>query len=690
MKKNVKILTMLLAALLVGLLLVTGCTNPTNGDPGADGKNGTEGPKGDAGVGEKGDQGEKGDPGAVGPAGPAAPQVVTAVASTTSLADIKTFFAEGADKVILTGDGTLSGSAGTLVIPANKILATGKAVTLPAGSVLVATEGELSLTGTGTINGTGGSVVIVKNKAAYPSNILSSIQPEYHDTLPPDGMVGGSIALPSLVVGTGGIAWSTLAARMGPTNTLYIIGDLTVNGGTVNTSAPNVAVYGDVKAVGEITLGAALNLLNGALVANGGPLTVNGLAGNYTGDLDTGSYEVTAGTGTATYTLTGLRSSGNGKLKIPQTATSVSIGASPTPGFEVNGNVEFFAPGSTSPIAVSLGTGAVFGNTGTTTFPEGVALAGTARFDGKVSIGLNKSIAVADSGTITLTGNGKAALALETADVITNPSNTTNVGLAFAGATNGVVLGFPLSGVGLTQSAGGTNNHSVTITGNAVLAPGATYTVASELNKVGTLSVTGSLNLKEESSLVLTGADANGAKLAGTGSVVADGITITGGGADGWQAQGTGKAVIAANAIGADAATGVILTALGNSSAPKITVAAAGTLTIGANTTIALRNNGGAVGSIVLTKPTSGTTTLAFAPVITSIITTGLTAETTVGAPTTTPIATIGNGLEVKKLDAGSLLASITAKITGDPTIKVGDAASGDVTLSAASVIGGT
>jgi hypothetical protein len=594
MKKNVKILMMLLAALLVGLLLVTACTNPTNGDPGADGKNGTEGPKGDAGVGEKGDQGDKGDPGAVGPAGPAAPTVITAVATSTSLADIKTFFAEGADKVILTGDGSLSGSAGTLVIPANKILAAGGAVQLVANSVLVATEGELSLTGTLTASS---STVIVKNKAAYPGTITATVYPDYRDTLPSD-TPGGPIALPSLAVGTGGIAWEALAARMS-TQSLYIIGDLTVKGGNVNTTTPNVTVYGDVKAEGEITLLDTLSLLNGALVANGGPLTVNGLADYYDGKLDTGSYEVTAGTSTATvYTLSAVRSSSGGKLRLPQTATNVSISLSATPGFDVNGNVEFFTPTGGTAAAVSLVSGVTFGNTGTTTFPEGVTLAGTAAFKGDVYVGGGKkitgtgNISLAAGVTLGLPGGGNAIL---TADADTTLGLGTATELLFDAAKK------------ITQSV-----EDVGITGSITLAQGAVYEVAASrtltVAAAGVLTVKGNLNVL--GSLVLTSATgAGGASLNGAGTVAVGDIAITGG----WLAFATaGNPLITIAAATQNAsvtcASAAVLTA--NNADALITVPASRTLTLAtADTVIDLKGSEtAALGSIDL----KGTGIIAF------------------------------------------------------------------------------
>jgi hypothetical protein len=455
---------------------------------------------------------------------------------------------------------------------------------------------------------------------------------------------------------------------MGP-STLYIIGDLNVKGGTVNTTAPNITVYGDVKAEGTIDLAGAALTPGGALVATG-PLTVNGLADFYTGKLDTGSHTVTAGTASATtYTLAALRGS-DGKLVLPQTATAVSIGASVTPGFDGNGNVEF-TPGI-GPAAVSLGTGAVFGNTGTTTFPEGVTLAGTAIFGGKVSIA-NTKVLTPSTGLITLKGG--ASLAAGTTSVLINNAGadvtitpTANGKLTFTTADGGKIA------QGLTT--GGT--HTIALTsGNLTLAPNTTYEVVSAVSNAGILSLTGNLSLGEGSSLVLTGVATDGAKLTGTGTggVIANGTKIVGG-TDGWQATTGGLVTIEQDSINA---TSTAVLVAGGSSA-VITVDAGRTLNIGDTTVITL----GSTGSIVLTAhpTTANGGKLSFAPLITSgILTVG-----TTGGNTTSIAGTTKVGLDLDSI-SGNTLLTITSNTSGDTHTLQATTANTNVTLNASTSV---
>jgi hypothetical protein len=582
MKNKVKILTMLLAALLVGFLLVTGCTNPTNGDPGADGKNGTEGPKGDAGVGEKGDAGEKGDPGAVGPAGPAAPITETVFAASGSVAagTINVWFAKGTATVYVEDGITIN--AGKIVVGPNQTLVINDDATvdLAADVIIYATEGTLDLRDGAVINGDAASVVVLRDQSLYsPLKIIGSIRPTYYDTLPAT-LGGGHAALPTLTVGTGGIAWSDLIARLSGQK-LYITGDLIVNDGTFSPSA-QITVNGDVKAKGSVTLSAGGWTPGGALVADG-PLTVDGLA-TYTGKLDTGSYPVKASDSPAPDFVLAVLNGSNGTLELPQDTGSVDIA-------EGNGNVVFVATGG----AVTLGD-STFGNTGRTTFPEGVTLEDTS-FSGTASIGAGKLLTLVDAKAITLGGTGKAALALNGTPIISNPSSVGNVVKLLA--AEDTVLTSASSGVGLTQSAAGTTSHEVKITGNAVLAAGATYTVASEASKVGTLAIDDASEIKVYGSLVLTGATStNGALLTGdTVGKVTAGDTEIFGDTEGWQAVGTGTITIAPNTISANADTAILTGVSGGSS--TITVAAGKTLTIAANTTINLT----AAGTIILSDP---------------------------------------------------------------------------------------
>jgi hypothetical protein len=267
-------------------------------------------------------------------------------------------------------------------------------------------------------------------------------------------------------------------------------------------------------------------------------------------------------------------------------------------------------------------------------------------------------------------------------------------------------LTFAAVGRTVTQDASATNAHGIKIGGELGLLSGASYVVESIADKVGTLTVDESAVLTlgfgllagndpsnettadTRSSIVLTGAaEANGAALDGIGKVVAGGTAIVGGTAEtaSWRVVGAGTVTIEADAITASAATAK-LTATTGAVKPSITVAEGKTLTIGANTTIALTGTD-AVGSIVLTGAASGADggTLAFAET-TSFVTTGQTGagsnETAIENATITGLTVVDSG------ESDYYLVSITAAADSGGTIKASTEGQ-DVALSGATAAGG-
>jgi hypothetical protein len=243
---------------------------------------------------------------------------------------------------------------------------------------------------------------------------------------------------------------------------------------------------------------------------------------------------------------------------------------------------------------------------------------------------------------------------------------------------------------GLTQGAVGNNIHGIAIGGNAVLVAGATYTVASEAGKVGTLTASNTLTIgggdlvppagfantaTDSASLVLTGATStNGAKLDGLGKIVAGKTEIVGGevGTASWQAFGAGNVTITADKITVSAET-VALTAVDGAAKPSITVAAGGNLTLAANTAIALKGDGSAVGSIVLEKG-SAPAKITFAAAgakITTALTSGNTAVTApIAGSITANGGSVGSGLEVQSTAANGNDLKLGAIVvpSADPT----------------------
>jgi hypothetical protein len=349
--------------------------------------------------------------------------------------------------------------------------------------------------------------------------------------------------------------------------------------------------------------------------------------------LNTGVKTVTA-VGTV-FEIGGLKSSSSdGKLLIPQTATGVTIGAV-TDG---NGNVEFL-PGN--PVAFATAASS-FGNTGTTTFPDGatvtaVALtfagavdfggdldlsgvSGTVEFGGTASFANGKKITMAVATDIITLGKDGGALAVDgqkiiaangAADAVLTPAVTTIL-------TFGLIDGKPA----LTQDNSAAAVHQIAVSGGDVtLADNAVYKVNSAALKVGTLVVDGvEFDVGSSGSLVLDADGTNGAILTGTGSIVAGAAEITGGtGPGSWKAGAgiaTDTVTITSNAITASAATGTFTASTGTTAFIGVT---AGTLVVQGN--IAL---GVGVGSVVLTGDgNTGGTLLLKSGAIPGLLTTG-------------------------------------------------------------------
>jgi hypothetical protein len=567
--------------------------------------------------------------------------------------------------------------AGKIVVGPDQTLVVTGAVTLAAGTVIDAVEGTLTLAEGASIAGSNTSVILVEGQA--PSGITNTITPTYYSALP-SSTPGGPFALSSFTVNEpSGTTWDQLAGLIG-SQKLYITGDLGVKGGSFSPTTALITVYGDVKAEGTIALSAAGWIPEGALVADGAaPLTLNGLA-TYGGKLDTGSNTVTAiDTPAPQISLAALN--GSGKLVLPQDTAKVVI-------TEGGGNVEFAVSGTPGPVPLTA-SGSSFGNTGTTTFPRGATLSDDVSFSGKVSVAGGETITMTNGKKITLNKNAALAVVGSTSSILVN--NTTS-SIELTSTIGAVALGFVAGGGGKITQGGGGAAATFTV-GTGTLTLNGAYEVVSANGAVGMVSLTGSLSLGAEGSLVLAGAATNGgAKLIGTGDVIAGNTRITGGGADGWKAGDTaGKVVIGPNSIGAADATAVSLIAQGSDDAPKITVGAASTFTIGANTTIDLSaDTNNTVGSIVLTAHTTTTNggKLSFAPTDTSKITAhstgsggGPTSAIAVGAPLIV-------GLDLESDSGGTAyLRSITSKAVGDTHTIQAVTPGTNVTLGAATIV---
>jgi hypothetical protein len=326
----------------------------------------------------------------------------------------------------------------------------------------------------------------------------------------------------------------------------------------------------------------------------------------------------------------------NGGYQLSLTGTTdtvLTIGptaALPVTGDEItfSGDVAFGGGLSVEDGDATFNSDAEFG--GDVTFDEDSTFNGNAVFKGDLTLTgateFGKDAFFADGKKITLKAAG-STITLKTGSELAQASGPSLMPTVYSAIianfddndvtlTPGAntVLTFGASGTkSITQS--GTAAHSIKIGGEATLVPGATYTVASETGKVGTLTMDGSAKLfvgaglltprpegfgtgadnddATSSKLVLTGAATTaGASLTGAGSVVAGKTTIVGG-TNGWQAvaaSGTPTVTIEKDSIAASAALELTAGATG-ATEPSITVSAGGTLKIGANTSVKVATN---------------------------------------------------------------------------------------------------
>jgi hypothetical protein len=446
-------------------------------------------------------------------------------------------------------------------------------------------EGEGAVTGTGKLVPDGSGVVIV------PASVASQVAGT--PVILQDGTAaidtsGSSIAVrgPLTIDDTATSSSSIKSDELG-NKTLYVVGNVTVSDAIAG--APAINVLGNATVSTDAQTTAIVWNISGNLTANKAPTT--------------GALRV-KGNATFAEAVSSLAAAieigGNAEFEDTVTSTTGTL--------TVDGNATFAK-------AVDFGKDATFG--GTAAFSDNLTLtAAPATFNGNVSVANGKKIVMTTDDSIITLGPG-VVLGLPSGEapsvygsVIAN-NDANNVTLT---PETGTQLAFSTSRT-ITQGATGNNAHGITIGGKAGLPAGATYTVASEENKVGTLTIDTDAELviaagvlagaESLAQLVLTGAAGeNGASLAGAGSVKAGATTITGGASGSWQVVGAGTVTISQDAITSNAATAMLTGTTDNSAAitveggnltviGKIDVATKGTVTLKAN-------SGGTAGSLLL------------------------------------------------------------------------------------------
>jgi hypothetical protein len=323
----------------------------------------------------------------------------------------------------------------------------------------------------------------------------------------------------------------------------------------------------------------------GLKIATSTTVTLTGAVGVYSGKkiVFVGSSSALSLTDGSTVSLASNPSSVDYRPDVEQTSLLAAAGADLS--LEAGAAVDITVEAD----ILTTDTGAVVFN-GPATFGGNVELtAGNATFESTASFADNAVLTLVEA-TSTVTLNAGASLG--TPYGWTSGSVWSTI-LGNSDGTNAVVL-TPAAGTTLTFGAdrvltqSGSGAHSIAISGTGApgLYAGATYTVASESDKVGTLSLGSGVNLTlgtgalappadetglsgaTPSKLVLTGASGtDGASLAGEGTVVLGNASITGGANGSWQAVGASTSV----ALTATAITGTgtspVLAALTDDSA---------------------------------------------------------------------------------------------------------------------------
>ena len=561
------------------------------------------------------------------------------------------------DDATITGGGTLDlRGADVTVYGKLETKADSAAVYILAGSSVKLAEGASIEPGE-----VGDYFFGVADHAAAKGGSQSSNVSVVSASLPTDAAgataVGGVTAVENLTLDesvTTDPAWYALSLKV------FVYGTLTVKG---KANAPGTATVTALKNVVIEAPATATDTISTLSEANKAKVDVSAATIGYSGTatvkvalptaLSSPAFSVTGEGGvlevSGSTTVNARVGPGNGLVKFTEAVTTVAITGAGNVAFSetltalqgtITAKTAAFADAVTTAAALTI-------DADLTTFDGAVEIAtGAATFNGKVVF--------KDDLTLTAVGAAFKGPAFFADGTVISLSAATSVitlkpgaGLAHGDATKipavySAILGniddednvTLTPGVNTTLTFGaaaaksitqaGTAGHSIKIGGKAALIASATYTVASESGKVGTLELDTDAELHIDdgvllaagapagydndpdtsAKLVLTGASGtDGAVLKGAGTVAAGGTEIVGG-TNGWQAVGASTTV----AITADAITGT------GTDAELVAGTSAGAITIGGNTVagpVTLTVTGLAVnvltsGSIAIPYPASG------------------------------------------------------------------------------------
>jgi hypothetical protein len=467
----------------------------------------------------------------VGPQGQTGSKGVATLPGAASPALLEAYF-KNADKVFLTA----ALAADIFTVPQGKTLAVVGNVALANGTVINAIAGTLDVED-GSFTGNNGTIIVSpEKKDAVKAKALNLGFPAYTATVGEDEITE-DVVLPSLAIGTGGVAAEDFETFAGATYAVYVVGPVTING-TADISAWKLAPLGGITAQGTLTLGANPVITK---ITAAGALALTGVSNLDT--LDTGAFTVTSAD--TDIALDKLDSSATGKLSLTGAVTDIEVSGG-------TGIIEFTGKPAFADYNSS------FGNTGLTTFADDVTTAKNITFAGPVNFAKTLTATTASTATFngaaTITGavtttaaltiDGDGAVKLDAAPALAENLIVTNT----AGVT--IVSAAIPAGKKIDATTGkvifGTSANSVTIENG---------TLTSNTNGVATVAAAGAITLayttSDGASLAL--ADKGSITVAGTGKVTTSGLEISG---DGTVVTSTGTSTITAG----DTSTATLVT----------------------------------------------------------------------------------------------------------------------------------
>ncbi len=504
---------------------------------------------------------------------------------------------QGAGTLTLTGSNSYSGittiSAGTIQVGAGSTAGTLGSGSVTDNAALIFNRSDdltvsNAISGSGTLTKQGASTLTLTGNNSYSGTTTISAGTLQVGAGSTAGTLGSgsvtdnaaltfnrsdSITVSNSISGSGTLAQQG-AGILTLSGTNIYTGNTTINAGTLQIGSTSALPSGVGK--GNVNAGGTLDL-------NGYGITVNGLAGSGTVRSNVaGAVTFTVGANDQTTTFSGLIENGSGTIALTKTGAGT---------LTLIGNNTYSGTTTISAGTLQVGSGGTSGTLGSGSVTDNASLAFNRSNDFTVSnaIGGTGSLTKQGAGTLTLTGSNNYS------GTTTISAGTLQVG---AGSTAGT-----LGSGGVTDNAALVFNRSDSIT------------VSSVISGSGTLTQQGT------GTLILTG----GNSYAGTTTISAGTLQVGSSGTSGTLGSGNvtnnatlvfnrSNSITVSNAIsGSGALTQqgsdtLILT--GSNSYSGTTIISAGTLQVGAGSTVGTLGSGGVTNNSSLVFNRSGSLTV--------------------------------------------------------------------------------